>query len=187
MDAGTSDSSLAAGYHEQELCTMKLQASRPTCCWIKRTSQSAEVILFSLIRWDCRDIWTRKVKLIPSFTQLLDRLLDHLQTSHLFTSFAPKTLLLHAQRAQMLGRSSSAEAAYAACRYVCNAGSEMELLSRLNIFCLELARCSAADLPRMRQDAQSLIEEVSSFVLVYFDVAASVLTAVTEERISIAK
>jgi hypothetical protein len=129
----------------------------------------------------------RECQTDPSFTQLLDRLLDHLQTSHLFTSFAPKTLLLHAQRAQMLGRSSSAEAAYAACRYVCNAGSEMELLSRLNIFCLELARCSAADLPRMRQDAQSLIEEVSSFVLVYFDVAASVLTAVTEERISIAK
>jgi hypothetical protein len=119
--------------------------------------------------------------------QNLATLLDHLQTTHLFANFAPKVLLLHAQRQHTLGRMVQAAEAYSACRFISNAGSEIDVAARLSLFCLKVASASQDEIPRLRAEINDLTYEHMSFCSVSLDIAFSIVQTATDDRISSAK
>ncbi len=121
------------------------------------------------------------------YRQLLATLLDHLQANHLFANFAPKVLLLHAQRQHTLQRTRQAADAYAACRFISNAGSEIDTVARLGMFSLDLASAAQDDIARFKVEAKELRYEVAAFCSVNLDIALSIVEAGTDDRISSAK
>ncbi|KAJ9109066.1 hypothetical protein QFC21_000393 [Naganishia friedmannii] len=105
----------------------------------------------------------------------------HVQVEGLFATFAPRECLMLAQRAHMLGHLEVALKHYQACEFIAKSGSEINLLARVSVHCLELAK--VGDIDSLASQSKQLLQECFNTGAYTFTTAARILQGIIADTI----
>lgn len=112
-------------------------------------------------------------------------LTKHVQAEGLFATFAPRECLMLAQRAHMLGHHEAALKHYRACEFIAKSGSEINLLARVSVHCIELAK--AEDIHSLASQSKQLLQECFNTGAYTFTTAARILQGIIADTILTSK
>ncbi|GHJ85473.1 hypothetical protein NliqN6_1875 [Naganishia liquefaciens] len=127
-------------------------------------------------------IFRAKFEHAQRVTSVLTR---HLQIEGLFRTFAPRECLLLGQRAHMLGHHEVALKHYEACRFIAKPGSEMDLMARIGIHCIQLAQAATTD--QAASENKQLMQECFNTMAYTFTTAARVIQGTIVDTILASK
>lgn len=97
----------------------------------------------------------------------------------------PRECLLLAQRAHMLGNHQVASKYYEACRFIAKPGSEIDLMARVGIHCIQLSQLPSIDL--IASESKQLMQECFNTMAYSFTTAARIIQGTIVDTILASK